>query len=391
MTRMKSKQQLDYFRTPDPEVRAIAHLLRLPVQTSGLVRVLDPCAGEARALALLIEELKLLNGVQHPQVDCYGVELHYVRAQKAAKELGEQRVLRTSYLKAYLSPGAFQLIFLNPPYDFDTGSTRRNGKRDRLENTFLHRATEHAAPEAVVIWVVPQARLLDEAEFWASYYQDICCFRFSDEVWAPPEEKNRQPTPIYTQFKQVALFGRRRPAPIPPNPELVAKILAWGEAGAALPILPRPGEALPEQTYAVPLATSYQRLLFAARAFDAKAVARQVNEGQGVFAERWYREEHWPEPQETQAGLAHIQPLVPLRMGMLIWLLVAGLFNGVVIEGPDGHPLLLKGVSTKEVLTDTTVIQADDGSREEIHNFTDAFVSEVWIRDLETGELILVK
>lgn len=393
MTRQRSKQQLDYFRTPDPEVQAIAGLLRLPMQSAGLVRVLDPCAGEALALTLLVEELKLRNGIGHPQVDSYAVELHYLRAQKAAKALGEQRVLRTSYLNAYLTPGAFQLLFLNPPYDVDTGSKGRKGKKARLENTFFFQATSHAAPGAVAVWIVPQERLLDEdmAEFWAAYYERITCYRFSDEVWAPPEAKGRDPSPIYDQFKQIVVIGVRRPAPIPPNPELVACLRAWGEAGRDLPILPRPGEAGPDHLYTIPLANFRQRVLFAARAFDPKAAASQVNAGQGIFSGRWYAEEHWPESEDIQAGLAKIRPLVPPRLGMLLWLLVAGLFNGVVIEGPDGHLKLLKGVSKKQVIADHSVIQGDDGSREEIHNFTDTFISEIWMRDLETGELTLVK
>jgi hypothetical protein len=186
------------------------------------------------------------------------------------------------------------------------------------------------------------------------------------------------------------LFGICRPEPVTPSEALVIQIRSWTEAGELLPILPRPGTAAPEDRYLIPVGR-YQSVQFLPRAFDATAAAARVTAGGGAWGESWYADEHWPAPEEAQVGLANARPLVPLRQDMMIWLLVAGLFNGFVITGPDGHPLLLKGVSHKEVVSDSTVLAADDGSREEIHTFTDTFISEVWIRDLVTGDLIRVK
>lgn len=389
MTRQASKAQLDYYRTQDPEVLALADLVDLPPQPMATIRILDPCVGEAKALRMFADQLMLRHNTRHPELALYGVEVHQRRARLAAKEIGEKRVLQTSYLKAYITPGSIQLLFLNPPYDEDTGA-RSGGKRVRLEVTFLEQGTVHLAPDGVLIWIVPQRMLSEAAEFLASYYYDLSCWRFSDEEWVPPEDaKKKKATPIYGQFKQVALMARRRAAPIPPRKEDVDRIHAWNEAGEALPILPRPRTARPEERYPVPLAP-YKPMHFVARAFDAAAAATQVSAGKGVFGERWYNEEHWPEPAEAQAGVAQIQPLVPLRIGMLLWILVAGLFNGMVVPGPNGHPMLMKGVSRKEVHAATSRVAADDGSSEVTHTFTDTFVASFWMRDLVTGELILV-
>src|SRR5690349_4169412 len=97
----------------------------------GTIRVLDPCIGEAKALRLFADQLMLRYGTSHPELALYGVEVHQRRARLAAKEVGEKRVLVTSYLKAYITPGSIQLLFLNPPYDEDTGA-RSAGKRVRL-------------------------------------------------------------------------------------------------------------------------------------------------------------------------------------------------------------------------------------------------------------------
>jgi hypothetical protein len=389
VTRQASKAKLDYYRTQDPEVLALADLVDLPPQPMGTIRILDPCVGEGKALRLFADQLMLRAATRHPELMLYGIEVHQGRARQAAKAIGKQRVLVTSYLKAYVTPGSVQLLFCNPPYDEDTGA-REGGKRVRLEITFLEQGTVHLGPDGILIWIVPQRMLLEAAEFLASYYYDLRCWRFSDEEWVPPEDaKKKKATPIYSQFKQVVVIGRRRAAPIPPQSRDIERILAWAEAGEALPILPRPRTAAPEEHYAVPLAP-YKPMDFVARAFDAAAAAARVSAGNGVFAERWYNEEHWPEPTEAQAGVAKIVPLVPLRIGMLLWILVAGLFNGLVVPGPDGHPMLMKGVSRKQVHAATSRVMGDDGSSEVTHTFTDTFVASFWMRDLETGELILV-
>jgi hypothetical protein len=384
MSRLRAVEQLLYYPTPEPVVTALTPLLHVPARPSGFVRLLDPCIGTGRAVQLLAESLTRQSGSFHPRLEVYGIEPHQQRARLAAKALGEEQVLHTSYFTATLSQGGFQLIFLNPPYDQETETQKA---RERLELTFLRRATLHLAPGGVLIWIVPQARLSQAAQYLAAHYQQVGCWRFPDEEWAPPDMPNRKSAPMYELFKQIVLIGVRRAAPVPAESAQVQQIQSWGEAGEALAILP--GEETDTPPYLVPLAEP-RRLLFASTVFDADAAARQLSAGLGLWGTPTYLEQHWPDPAQV-VGLGMGRPLAPLRVGHLGVLVAAGIANGAAVEGVDGQQVVVKGACRKKVLAEETVVERDDGVQEVTTTLTDTYEMSVWCRDLETGDLYKVQ
>jgi hypothetical protein len=374
-----------YFPSPEPVITAIAPHLSLPSRAFGSIRLLDPCAGTGRAVALLAETLTEQGSTPRPKVGVYGIEPNLQRARAAAQLLGEQQVLTTSYFTASLSEKSFQVAYVNPPYDQETEGDRR---KERLEVRFLRRATLHLAPGGILIWVVPQRLLAEGASHLAGAYHQLSCWRFPDDPWAPTDA-DRDPVPMYAAFKQVVLIGVKRAVPVPPEPAVVDQLTAWAEAGEALQPLPPPGNPEPEPRYLVPLSEKPLGV-FATAVFDPDATARQLNlPGVGLWGQPTYLEQHWPDPQQV-AGM-NLHPLMPLRRGHLGLLAAAGLANGAVLENQEGRRLLVKGSCRKVVLRETTRTSRGDGETIEEQTDTDTFKMALWAFDLDTGELLKIE
>ncbi|HZC06234.1 MAG TPA: DUF6094 domain-containing protein [Ktedonobacterales bacterium] len=303
-----------YYPTPEPVITALAQYLRLPTAAhsslstvssvssprpatllpgSGApdlaphraptIRLLDPCAGKGRALALLAHLLQTpaqqctpsVAPNEHsvravafsdtpttdvaratecavPTLELYGIEPNTERALEAQGRI--PNLLATSFFTATLSEGGFQLAFVNPPYDLeaetdtasaprDSGNGRGNsgvtGKRERLELRFLRRTTNKLAPDGVLVWIVPQRLLRDGAKHLAERYRDLACWRFPDTPWRPPDAREDQPaTPMYAAFRQVVVLGIRRRTPLPADAETLERIERWADLGEALEPLP---------------------------------------------------------------------------------------------------------------------------------------------------------
>jgi hypothetical protein len=376
-----------YFPTPEPVITAIAPHLSLPSRALGSIRLLDPCAGTGRAVALLAQTLNQQSSPPSPKLEVYGIEPNLQRARAASGLLGEQRVLTTSYFTASLSEKSFQVAYVNPPYDQETEG---DGRKERLEVRFLRRATLHLAPGGILIWVVPQRLLAEGASHLAGAYRQLSGFRFPDDPWAPPDA-DRDPAPMYATFKQVVLIGIKRAVAVPPEQAVINQLTAWAEAGEALQPLPAPGttEEESEPRYTPPLAEKPLGL-FAAAVFDPDATARQVNlPGIGLWGQATYLEQHWPDPAAV-AGM-NLRPLMPLRRGHLGLLAAAGLANGAVLENQEGRRLLVKGSCRKVILRETTQTARREGETVEEETLTDTFKMALWAFDLDTGELLKIE
>ena len=69
-------------------------------------------------------------------IETYGVELHRDRAEEAEKRLG--RALASDLFATSIANGAFGLLLLNPPYDYDS-------EDKRTEHAFLTQTTRYLA------------------------------------------------------------------------------------------------------------------------------------------------------------------------------------------------------------------------------------------------------
>lgn len=268
MSRLEAIAAGLYYPTPEPVVAAVAHFVALP--GTGTVRILDPCAGKGRALALLAHTIQRRPGAEQrrqisgamPQatVELYGIEPNVERAREALDPI--PNLLVTSYFTATLSEGGFQLAFVNPPYDTESaddvgvggagpsGPSGTTTKRsERLELRFLRRTTNKLAADGVLVWIVPQVRLREAAKHLAEHYRDLACWRFPDVPWRPPDAPDRPLTPMYAAFSQVALLGRRRRVPVPADAAMIACIERWATVGADL--APLPLEPLDERHHGI--------------------------------------------------------------------------------------------------------------------------------------------
>lgn len=108
--------------------------------------------------------------------------------------------------------------------------------------------------------------------------------------------------------------------------------------------------------------------------------------GGGVWADRDYRADRWPDLTRLQLGME--RPLGPLRLGHLITLAAVGLLNGRVLEGPDDRKLLVKGACRKEIVIEEEVERSPSGGSTITKTETEKFVIALWATDLATGELL---
>jgi len=437
MSRLEAVAVGLYYPTPEPVVTAIAQLLRLPaINETGAatqhatlygrspsgsatslptptIRLLDPCAGKGRALALLAEELSTSARTSSlPPIETYGIDPNTERALEAQTRI--PNLLVTSYFTATLSESGFQLAFVNPPYDTEAAAdaTTPSGRRERLEVRFLRRTTTKLAPDGVLIWIVPQRLLRDAAKHLTEHYRDLACWRFPDAPWRPPEAAADAPvTPMYAAFGQIVLMGVRRRVPVPADPMTLNQLDAWAAMGNQLAPLPlEPGDpgqgeqqsggqqvqevndgltsantSLP--MYRIPLTQTPLRYFLAAT-FDPDVLAAQVNRpGVGVWGERGYCERHWPDLEASDLGIG--QPLAPLRRGHLALLAAAGIANGQELVGTDGRRLVVKGACRKvTVLEQNEERDATSGERVKVVTETERFEVALWAIDVETGEVL---
>ncbi len=400
--RPQGKVKLGFYPTPPLVVRAIARRLAA-MSRDARFRILDPCAGDGKALALFVQRLREQHEREHGRwvdfsAETYGIEIQAMLAPQAEEQLA--RVLETSFFTTTLSHGdssdrGWQCIFLNPPYDDDTDAAKGE-KKEREEFKFLKRATLLLSANGILVYIIPQyiLRRREIARFLAQHYEQHCCFRFPDEQWRPPGSAAE--VCMYEQFKQVVFIGRKRPKALPYAADdeelnrLMAQIEEWVNMGDLL--TPIAVESATTIQYAIPNAPPVELRYFLKGSFDPDAAATAA----GQFSAKtkrpkggvWAREDYWAArfPNPRKVGLSVGHPLHKFKRGYLIVFAVAGLLNRAVLTGRDGRRILVKGHTRK-----TTHYSCQEDEWEKVEKVTDRFESSLWCTDLDTGDLILVE
>jgi uncharacterized methyltransferase DUF6094 len=142
---------------------------------------LDPCVGDGVAFSRLLEGTRARR---------YGIEIDANRAEQATK-LGID-TLHANTMAVRCPAESLSLLYLNPPYDFETGQTNNQ----RLELVFLEHTYRWVKPDGVFLFVIPQSQLRPCARILSEHFSDLSVFRLTE--------------PASAQYKQVALFGVRR-------------------------------------------------------------------------------------------------------------------------------------------------------------------------------------
>jgi len=306
--RLAAQAKMGYYPTPESVTTIITSYLRR--QRHGLIRILDPCAGEGVALGVIGE---------HLGAETYGIELDLQRGERAKRILTKSLV--TDYGNTRISHASFSLLWLNPPYDWAARGDALEAS-ERCERAFLRDCIPYLCSEGILVYLIPQRRLDGHVARILSYrFTDITVYRF-------PEKE-------YRNFKQLVIFGvlKKRPDK---DDNLAEYLKKCGEQKAVIPYLPEN----PPRIYEVPLSAK-AHFLFRSKDIDPGELGEELRE-YGLF----------PQLKEMTTPLRvieRIRPIMPLRHGHLAQVLACGLMNGVVRDRDGQNPLLVKGVTRKEV------------------------------------------
>ncbi|MEZ4641689.1 MAG: DUF6094 domain-containing protein [Chloroflexota bacterium] len=366
MTRLANMEKAGYFPLPPTVTDCIQTFVTAP--HGG--RVLDPCTGEGTALVHLADMIGL---------EPYGVELHEERAQRAREQVADllnkrpveaqsaqplalTRVLHDSYLNLKTAADGYNLLYLNPPYDYD----HEDG---RLEYQFLWRTRPYLQPDGLLVYVIPRhiLKLRKLAQYLAAHFQDIRVYRFPDES--------------YARFKQVVVFGSRRAKAVPPDSELVNELRAYGEGEVQLLAMPSLSSltAVSEPLYSLPsLVVKDSQFKFRSQfvdPVDALAEARQLGAS---------TKPAWREHLDPDSSHVPLRPLTPLKIGHMNSIIAAGhLNNQVLVEGDER--LLIKGRSYKVTRAEEFEEPLPDGRIRVTHLETESVVTDITTIDTAGG------
>jgi len=335
-------------------------------KTWGDYLFLDPCAGDGSALFDLIRAMFLPNnpsGNLHqlsrgngPTVKAIACEMERGRFKALEKKLPAVMGQNSHQSKAvyadafnlvlgndYSTKGA-NVLYLNPPYDFD----RLHG---RLEQRFLARFTQALIlGEGLLLFVVPYYALAASASFLAQNYEKIACYRFPDDA--------------FESFKQVVLVARRVSSvlklPVEGKSRAELQILGWAEDASTIPVLPNRDEVT--FGYRHPLhshshgglsnvevaGVDLEALTNTARPWQVGACSRGDSTRLKIVSESGLDKDY-------SDFIGQPYPVaMPPKPTHIALALTVGAFNGKRIEpnsGTDAPPILLKGVFKKELVT----------------------------------------
>lgn len=179
MARLGSQAKAGFYPTPDTVCRSLIRLLDIKENA----RLLDPCCGEGKTLASLAEGT---SGVS------YGIELDHCRAT-SARDRVSRAIWGDALVEAHVSPAAFGLLYLNPPYDYEMAP---ESKAERQEARFLKRYQHTLQKDGWLILVIPYTVLKFCAAILARNFEKL-------QVLAFPAEE-------FQEFKQCVVLGRKR-------------------------------------------------------------------------------------------------------------------------------------------------------------------------------------
>lgn len=286
------KTKLGFFPLPVSEAKRLQNYLAFSLQFSAL----DPCSGDGVAFSALVE------GVAARR---YGIEIDAHRAAQA-QTLGID-VLQANTMDVRCNAESFSLLYLNPPYDWESGQTGN----ERLESVFLEHTYRWLKPEGVLVFVIPQPRLKPCARLLADHFKDIRVYRLT--------------APECVQYKQTALLAVRRKRHERPRDTALVEATEYFEQLAtrgdppaltdtpeALYQVPGSGPAMLSNT-GIPL-DEVEDLLLQSAAYR-QATRTLLHERSDVRG----------------------RPLTPLHGGHVGLLCTAGLLNGVFGEGDELH------------------------------------------------------
>ena len=175
--RLHGKTSLGFFPLPLREAQRLKNCLT----SASAFSALDPCVGDGAAFT------GLLHGVSGYR---YGIEIDANRAEQA-RALGIE-TLQANAMDVRCPPEAVSLLYLNPPYDWESGESNNQ----RLELVFLEHSYRWLKAGGVLVFVIPQSRLAKCARLLSEHFTDLRVFRLTE--------------PVCLEYKQIVVLATRR-------------------------------------------------------------------------------------------------------------------------------------------------------------------------------------
>jgi hypothetical protein len=331
--RHPATEKLGFYPTSNP----VADLLKTYFVPADSGRLLDPCAGEGIAAAILANALNCAS---------WGAELSPARAALAAEQM--DRVFNAPWQSCHLTSESITLLFLNPPYSHD-----RLGDQKRLELEFLKSTTPKLVRGGALVYIVPHALLRDNdvATHLAGYYEHLTVFRY-------PE----------TAFNQVIVLGLKRQKYKMPSAEEIGQVQAWAEVEP--PMLVDAAQPMYQLLPAPDKGAGGQAVRFSRLDWQPEEVVDSTRK-RGLHTTK-----EWLDLLNPERALgAFKQPVMPLKKGHIAMLMASGMMGTLRLNDDDGKPMLVKGrvVKVQEKVDEST---SKDG-KSVTETFRDRFVSTV--------------
>ncbi|EAR4692100.1 class I SAM-dependent methyltransferase [Salmonella enterica] len=350
-----------YFPTDEATLERILAALAAD-NTAGPVRLLDPCAGEGVAVTELACHLG-------EQAQAYAVEYDAERAAHCATMADV--TLHGDLMDTIISPQAFSLLFLNPPYgdlvkDHEPDMNKKG--RARLEKQFYRRCVDNLMYDGILVLIIPYYTLDREFCGWlANSFTDVRIF-----------------SAVTDQFKQVVIFGRR----IRQHRQNTAQVRQRFSTLTALGKGDETAVSLPEvwsSPYCVPAARQELKHFYRVT-MEPVQLEEEIRLVRGLW------------PSLSSQLCIHPQPPRPPARRLSRWHLALALAAGAitgVITSPAGRTLVVRGDTCKVKDHKTEFTEDDDGNISETIIMTDRFIPAISAWDMTPdsptfGELLSI-
>lgn len=315
--RLMNRVRMGYQPTDPAHVDLLRRAVVFPTEP---VNLLDPCCGEGEALARFADGAGAVT---------YGIEIDELRGEMAQRRLN--RVGFGSFFFSRVSPGAFQGLFLNPPYL----SVRTEYGSRRLEKSFLADGLRLLQNDGLLVYIIPYYRATpDICRVLCENLNDLRVHRFMGQE--------------FRQFRQVVFLGTKIPRREASG--MAERLFTYLLSPQNIPEL----DQLPESAYVIPPAAKPVEQ-FKGDQFNVAELAEQLKRSKTLDC---LFENRTLDNRERR-------PLLPMNLSQIGLIGASGLMNGLV---ECDTPHVIKGRIVKEKKTHIGI--PDESGTAEIRQVT---------------------
>lgn len=315
--RLMNRVRMGYQPTDPAHVDLLRRAVVFPTEP---VNLLDPCCGEGEALARFADGANAVT---------YGIEIDELRGEMAQRRLN--RVGFGSFFFSRVSSGAFQGLFLNPPYL----SVRTEYGSRRLEKSFLADGLRLLQNDGLLVYIIPYYRATpDICRVLCENLNDLRVHRFMGQE--------------FRQFRQVVFLGTKIPRREASG--MAERLFTYLLSPQNIPEL----DQLPESAYVIPPAAKPVEQ-FKGDQFNVAELAEQLKRSKTLDC---LFENRTLDNRERR-------PLLPMNLSQIGLIGASGLMNGLV---ECDTPYVIKGRIVKEKKTHIGI--PDESGKAEIRQVT---------------------